>query len=48
MPLISLYTYRSVYENNRLFRKPPLLGHHLCPCPALESKHVEHVEADGF
>ena len=24
--LISLYTYRSVYENNTLFRKPPLLG----------------------
>ena len=28
-PLISLHRYRSVYENNRLFRKPPLLGPHL-------------------
>ena len=26
MPFISLHKYRSVYENHRLFRKPPLLG----------------------
>ena len=26
MPLTPLHKYRSVYENNRLFRKPPLLG----------------------
>ena len=26
IPLFSLHTYRSVYENNRLFREPPLLG----------------------
>ena len=26
MPLISLHKYRSVYEDQRLFRKPPLLG----------------------
>ena len=25
-PLISLHNYRTVYENNRSFRKPPLLG----------------------
>ena len=25
-PLISLHKYRTVYENNILFRKPPLLG----------------------
>ena len=25
-PLISLHKYRSVYEHNILFRKPPLLG----------------------
>ena len=25
-PLIALHKYRTVYENNRLFRKPPLLG----------------------
>ena len=25
-PLTSLHNYRSVYENDRLFRKPPLLG----------------------
>ena len=26
IPLIALHKYRSVYENNRLFRKPPSLG----------------------
>ena len=26
IPLISLHKYRSVYDNNRWFRKPPLLG----------------------
>ena len=26
IPLITLHKFRSVYENNRLFRKPPLLG----------------------
>ena len=26
IPLISLHKYRSAYENDRLFRKTPLLG----------------------
>ena len=31
MPLTSLRKYRSLHENDRLFRKPPLLGPPL-PC----------------
>ena len=35
IPLISLHKYRSVYENNILFRKPPLVG------PPLSCAHYE-------
>ena len=45
MPLISLHTYRSVYDNNRLFRKPPLVGPPLSlpeysPCLKTSDKHT--------
>ena len=44
MPLISLHKYISVYENNRLFRKPPLPG------PPLSCAKIsrESIESNSF
>ena len=43
IPLISLHKYRSVYEHNRLFRKPPLLGPPLSCAKHLIRKSTSQV-----